>query len=206
MKAKNYDYLIGKRFGKIIVLSKTQKINKHKKVECLCDCGKKFLTRVDGIELRKSCGCSNYIRTGKNNFLYIDGRTKERLYKIWIKMKERCLNKKDNAYKDYGGRGIVICEEWDNYPTFRKWALENGYKEHLTIDRINNDGNYESKNCRWATMKEQSRNRRNNVMISYLGEIKSVVEWCEILNLDYGKQRAKIRYYYDKTKELKLIF
>jgi hypothetical protein len=98
------------------------------------------------------------------------GKSRTRLRRIYSSMKQRCLNLKNNSYKDYGGRGITICEQWLNdFISFNNWAMENGYEEDLTIDRINVDGNYEPSNCRWATQKEQQNNRTNNKLIESNG-------------------------------------
>lgn len=109
-----------------------------------------------------------------------------RLYRIWLSMKNRCENSNRPKYKDYGGRGISVCEEWHDAKTFCKWALENGYEEGLQIDRIDVNGNYEPSNCRWVTPKENSRNRRNTVYLTINGETKSVVEWCENTRLNFN--------------------
>lgn len=103
-----------------------------------------------------------------------------RLFGIWETMRGRCENPNRAKYKDYGGRGIQVCEEWHDAAKFCEWALENGYKEGLQIDRIDNNGNYEPLNCRWVTPKENSRNRRNTVYLSVKGETKSAAEWAEI--------------------------
>lgn len=86
---------------------------------------------------------------------------RERLHRIWQDMKTRCYNPKHESYKNYGGRGITVCEEWrKDFTAFYLWAIEHGYDKSLSIDRINNDGNYEPNNCRWATTKEQAKNKR----------------------------------------------
>lgn len=100
------------------------------------------------------------------------------LYRVWASMKSRCYNKKYHNYSDYGGRGIIICDAWiNNYEIFHNWAIENGYKKGLSLDRENNNGNYEPSNCRWVTNKIQSRNRRSNHFITAFGETKHFEDW-----------------------------
>ena len=109
-------------------------------------------------------------------------------------MKGRCYNPNDPSYKNWGGRGIAICDEWkDDFTCFYTWATENGYSEYLTIDRIDNNGNYTPENCRWASQKTQSRNRRSNVSITIGRETKSLVEWCEIFKLSYTTVNARYK-------------
>ena len=117
----------------------------------------------------------------------------KRLYSIRSLMIDRCENTSAERYPDYGGRGISICKEWrEDFDAFADWAKENGYEEGLTIDRINNDGNYEPGNCRWVTKREQNRNKRTSLMVEYRGETKSLVEWCEELGLRYDPIHNRI--------------
>lgn len=130
---------------------------------------------------RKGCKCKGY----KINKIGITshGETKTRLHKIWEGMLARCEYQKHPHYNEYGGRGITVCEEWHNYNTFKDWAKDNGYSENLTLDRKDNNLNYEPANCRFVTMKEQQNNRRNNHTIFYNGEIKTVSQLSEKYNV-----------------------
>ena len=145
---------------------------------CICECGN--LTEVELNHLTrnnsKSCGCFR-IKHDKSNI---------RLYNIWGNIKQRCYNKNNHGYKNYGGRGVAVCSEWlEDFQAFYDWSMVNGYADNLTIDRIDVNGNYEPSNCRWVDRKQQSRNRRNIKLITYKGETRPLVEWCELLNLDY---------------------
>ncbi len=108
-----------------------------------------------------------------------------RIYRIWAAMKRRCLNPNYHEYHLYGGRGIKVCNEWLGFVEFYKWAMNNGYKDDLSIDRINQDGNYEPNNCRWETCKRQANNRRSNLTIEYQGQTKPLKQWAEDLGLNY---------------------
>lgn len=106
-------------------------------------------------------------------------------------MKKRCENPNNKRYIDYGGRGIKVCEEWHDFIVFYEWAINNGYSENLTIDRINNEDDYKPSNCRWATKKEQANNRRTNVNITIGNTTKTLREWCDIFQVNYQKVEAR---------------
>lgn len=113
------------------------------------------------------------------------GMTNTRLYGIWSNMKTRCYCKTDPHYKRWGGRGIQVCDEWKNsFTSFYQWAVENGYEDTLTIDRIDNDKNYEPSNCRWATLIEQANNTRNSRYYTHNGETHTMAEWSRILGIN----------------------
>lgn len=103
-----------------------------------------------------------------------------RIYKIWDCMKQRCKNPNSPNFKDYGGRGITICKEWEDFQNFFLWAKKSGYKNSLSLDRKNNDGPYSPENCKWSTRIEQQRNKRTNHFLTYNGETKTIAEWGEI--------------------------
>ena len=179
--------LDGMRFGRLTVKCRASSPNgtRNSYWYCVCDCGNTTITK--GISLvsgkTKSCGC--YIRdiTAQRNRDNANGRYRnERLYRIYYGMKTRCYNETEEAYIRYGKRGISICDEWKNdFFKFQEWALSTGYQDDLTIDRINNDGDYEPSNCRWADAKTQSNNRRGVRLISYNGDTHTVSEWSDIL-------------------------
>lgn len=130
------------------------------------------------------------------------GETKTRLHKIWEAMRSRCCDKNHKHFGDYGGRGIHICEEWSDYIHFRNWALNNGYSEDLTIDRINVNGNYCPENCRWVTMKEQQNNKRTNRYISMNGETHTIAEWSEITGIKKTTLRERLNSGWSVEKSL----
>lgn len=123
------------------------------------------------------------INAGKANWNYKHGETGTRLHKIWCSMHERCERPKHTHYKDYGGRGIKVCDEWGEYLPFAEWARANGYSEQLTLDRIDNDGDYEPNNCRWVTVREQQNNKRSNRVIMYHGKEYTLTQLAEYAGL-----------------------
>ena len=155
-----------------------------------CDCG-----TLKSVEPKRvisghtmSCGClkaENTIEFNKRTKVKHGGR-QDRLYTIWHNMKQRCYGITYKDYPQWGGRGICVCDEWkDDVQVFYNWATENGYRDGLTIDRKNNDGNYCPENCRWATMKAQANNRRSNVLITYNGKTKNMQQWASDAGIPY---------------------
>lgn len=192
--------LTGKRFGRLTALKLNYRDKKSNSYWlCKCDCGKETTVLIGSLTSgnTQSCGC---FREEQSNKALIERSTthgysnKERLYSIWHSMKLRCYTKSNISYKYYGKRGIEICDEWKNdYSNFRNWALQNGYEKGLTIDRIDVDGNYEPGNCRWTSYKGQARNRKNNTIITYQGESKTISEWSEITNIKPSTISERIR-------------
>ena len=188
--------LTGKRFGRLEVIKKVGISKDGQKIYlCRCDCGREKEIRSGNLRSGHtiSCGCANVERIRKQNKEgIIHGGCGTRLYTIWRDMKNRCGNKNTINWNLYGGRGIKVCEEWKNdFARFREWAVANGYNDKLQLDRIDNDGNYEPSNCRWANLVEQGNNRRTCKYITIKGVTKTVSEWCEITgvnrNVAYGR-------------------
>lgn len=174
--------LTGRRFGRLVVLERAEgPCKKHTYWKCLCDCGNITITAAQKLKSgsTKSCGCYGRDTATKH------GMWKHPLYKTWKNIKSRCNNQNMTAYCCYGGRGIKVCEEWQNdFMAFYSWAIANGYLEGLTIDRIDVNGNYEPSNCRWVTMREQSNNTRRNHLIEYKGETHTISEWARITKIN----------------------
>jgi hypothetical protein len=188
--------LLNIRFGRLLVLSECPERKKDNRVMwcCLCDCGKVVNIRsVDLIRKKtKSCGCLSKETATKHGASVNKKRIK--LYRVWTSMRARCSNKNLKIYKHYGGRGISICDEFNDFIFFEKWANNNGYKEGLTIDRIDNNGNYCEKNCRWVTQKINSINRRSTIFVNFMGKELSLSDWSRELsgNRNYvGAMRFK---------------
>ncbi len=180
--------LTGKQFGILTVVERSGTANDKQALwKCRCDCGNFHIAR--GRDLRdgrvKSCGCKSKEWQGKARLKH--GMTNTRIYRIWAGMNSRCSNKNIERYIDYGGRGITVCDEWkgeNGFQNFYDWAMSNGYREGLTIDRIDNSKGYSLDNCRWATAKEQANNRRTNRIIEFNGESHTSCEWAEIIGID----------------------
>ena len=189
--------LSGKKFGRLTVLYREDFIKKDGKKEtayvCKCDCGE--VKKVIACNLKNghttSCGCKSLEnRTKARTTHHLSGT---RIYRIWRGMKTRCENQSDYHYKLYGGRGITICDEWRTFESFYQWAINNGYKETLTLDRIDVNGNYEPNNCKWATQKEQSNNTRRNRRIVHNGILHTLSEWAQITNIQPSTLAYRIK-------------
>lgn len=178
---KNAKDLLGARFGRLVVIEKTNRRTSGRHViwRCKCDCGNECFVQSNSLTTNKtkSCGCLIIGRVTHH-------QSGTKLYDVWCAAKARCNNPKNKNYKHYGGRGIKVCDEWENsFQAFYEWAMANGYKEGLSIDRIDNDGNYEPANCRWVTQEEQCNNRRTSHKLTYEGETHTITEWSKITGI-----------------------
>lgn len=188
--------LLHRRFDSLLVIAKDKdfvhKNGTHSSTwVCKCDCGniKTIIATSLLSGATKSCGCLA-LKTRTTH-----GKSKTRLYNTWTNIKQRCYNPKNNHYKNYGGRGIKVCDIWrDDYTEFEHWAYNNGYNDTLTIDRIDNDGDYTPENCRWVTKVVQDNNKRTNVILEYNGESHTLMEWSKILNVSYSMLQSRYKY------------
>lgn len=176
--AKYEPISIGQRFGRLLILSEVRKSPGHAHFTCQCDCGRITMGRDDHIRhgRKRSCGCLNEeLKKARVKHGGVLGNPQE--YRVWCGLRSRCLNSSNPAFSRYGGRGIKVCERWNDFANFL--ADMGPRPPGKSLDRINNDGDYEPRNCRWATAKEQSRNRRSNVVLEFRGERMIVSEWAE---------------------------
>ena len=171
--------LTGLRSGKLEVIKFMYVANRQAWWLCKCDCGNISIVSNSNLTSghTKSCGCWKMKVLHEKAVTH--GKSKNRIYYIWSSMKQRCCNPKNQAYSNYGGRGITLCKEWFDFKGFYEGAKTSGYRDNLSLDRIDNNGNYDPSNCRWATMKEQDNNKRSNVLITYEGETKTLIQWSE---------------------------
>lgn len=171
--------MVGYRFYRLCVIEEMGSDHRREKQwKCLCDCGKEIV--ATGYNLRsgntKSCGCYNIDRIVQRSRQH--GLSKTRMFKIWAGVRKRCNNPNTKSYNHYGGRGIKMCESWDTYVNFFN-DMKEGYRDDLTLERIDPNGNYEKSNCRWASSKEQARNKRNSNYITIGEESLTAAEWSE---------------------------
>ena len=189
--------LTGKRFGRLNVLKNIgfkhygkKRVRKVPLFLCQCDCGSvcecSETVLVKGYA--KSCGCLKREILNEEKTTHKLSNTK--LYRVWSSMKDRCYREECKSYKNYGGRGICVCDEWKNdFKAFHDWAIANGYRDGLTIERKDVNGNYEPGNCCWIPKSEQSKNRRNVHLITYNGVTKTLSDWSRHLKVDRGTIR-----------------
>ena len=215
--------LTGQKFGRLTVIERDIERDNIRKAEgkkpktywfCKCECGN--ITSVESVSLRSgattSCGC--YGKEQRLKAQTKHGLSGTRIKRIYYNMLSRCYNPKTPKFKNHGGRGIKVCDEWlgeNGFINFVNWAMSNGYDEELTLDRIDNDGDYSPDNCRWADEETQHKNRRITLYIEYNGEKKTVQEWSKELgitkNTIYGRYfkgyPPEIIFYKGNLKEIK---
>lgn len=189
------DTMVGNRYGRLSVISSRNSdgspigTEQNHQVFVRCDCGSEYKTSARGIFRGRttSCGCARRDRSTTHNL------SSHRLYAVWQSMKARCYQPSAIMYYAYGARGISICDKWrSDVSSFIQWALANGYKPGLQIDRIDNDGNYEPSNCQFVTAQKNQRNKNNNKLVSYNGRSICMAELSQISGVSYHTLRARI--------------
>lgn len=195
--------LSGRKFGRLIVLGIDRSLNGKLRYKCLCDCGNEVIVFPTNLKRgnTKSCGCvriETILATKKKH-----GEKNTKLYGVWCGIRSRCNNPNNKEYHRYGGRGINVCDEWSEFVNFREWAYNNGYSENLSIDRIDNNGDYCPSNCKWSNRYEQANNTSTNVFVEYNCQTHTLSEWAKMLNLNYKRlHRAYRNYGYSFEKSI----
>ena len=177
--------ITGKRFGRLVALRGVYIKYKKTKWWCLCDCGEKKKILLDSLLRGKTTSCGCYRREVVSSNKRTHGFSNNNLYSRWLNMKNRCFNKNNLSYKNYGGRGITLCETWMDFNNFKDWSLSNGFKEGLTIDRIDNDKDYSPDNCRWVDRKVQVGNRRVTLKTTINGKEDTLSNHSETYKINY---------------------
>lgn len=203
--------MIGNKYGNLTVVSIEKKNNKTH-LKCKCECGNYVLreTYMIATGVVKSCGCARseairkYNASGQHSRSRLkDGRSLHPLYGTWFQMISRCENPNQKHYDRYGGRGIKVCDEWHDFWEFVKWSDSVGGRPNgYTLDRIDNNGNYEPNNCRWADWRTQTTNKSSNVFIEYNGQSKTVTEWAECFNLNPNTLQERLKRGWDINRSL----
>lgn len=187
----------GKKFGLLTVIKECGR-NKSNGVIwlCRCECGNYHKARSNSLKngITTSCGCKTHEKLVARLSSHSMSRT--RLYKIWQDMKTRCNNPNTPYYFKYGGRGISVCEEWNDFEPFRDWSLVNGYMDELTIDRIDVNGDYTPSNCRWISNQKQQYNKRTNRMLTLNGKTQTATEWANELGIKLNTLLSRIDNYH----------
>lgn len=195
--------LTGKKFGKLTVIERAedhiQKGGFPKAMwRCVCECGKEKIVYGQALRSGKviDCGCGSFARMSAISAARATthGGSKTRLYRIWRAMRERCESSTSKNFKGYGSRGIKVCDDWKRFEVFRAWALANGYDETAkrgvtTLDRIDVNGNYNPRNCRFVNQAAQNRNKRSNFYIEYNGRTQCISDWAK----EVGVKRLTLR-------------
>ena len=201
---RRFKDITGQKFGRLTAIKYLYNSNAGKAVWlCKCDCGN-LIEAISGnlcSGMTNSCGCYK-----KDRHPVIHGMSNSRLHKIWQNMKTRCYNKNNTAYKNYGARGIAVCDNWKNdFQSFYNWSISNGYKDTLTLDRIDNNKGYSQNNCRWVTRKQQNRNTRRTRKYTIDGVTKCLKDWCKFYNIRYSTvldRLNKLNWTIEKALEL----
>lgn len=181
--------LTGQRFGRLVALRPVKGPTGHTMWECRCDCGGSNVVLAANLyrDNTRSCGCLG-AETHKTH-----GQSSTRLYKVWSSMKHRCSNPNDASYEIYGGRGIAVCDGWQSFEGFRAWASVSGYRQGLTLERVDADGNYEPGNCTWIPKSAQSNNTSRSRRITFRGGTRTLKDWAIALDVPYARLFGRLK-------------
>ena len=188
--------LTGEKFNYLTVIEYVGQKNKRTMWRCRCDCGNEVIVDTNSLKSGNTtaCGCRQYLGWGQNR---THGMSKTRIYNEWQGMKRRCLNEKDIYYRNYGGRGITVCDAWiaeDGFENFYDWSMSNGYADNLTIDRIDNNKGYSPDNCRWSDRFTQMNNQRGNRIIEHNGRKQTLTMWAREYGLTPRIISSRLKY------------
>lgn len=187
-KAKD---LTGKKFGRLKCIKIAKKRFKGERVRWVCECFCGNIVEIFSDNLlsgnTKSCGCLDHEKTTSH------GMSNSRIYQLWSQIKQRCGNENNLHYKNYGGRGIRLCDDWMSFKSFYDWAILNGYEDGLTIERLDNNKGYSPDNCTFITKSEQSKNRRVNYRVNINGSVMCLYDACKHLYIDYSLVQNRIK-------------
>lgn len=190
--------IIGEKYNRLTVISEAPRRNGRRYLNCVCDCGNETTVSYSNLVggQVKSCGClkKEIASAAATNRNYIHGEEGTHLYRVWSGMKTRCSNPKHVFFNRYGGRGISVCDEWLTFKGFSEWAHANGFREGLSLDRIDNDKGYSPENCRWVPKEMQQRNRTTNHYVTIDGVTLPLISWAEKNGISYNTVLSRIRY------------
>lgn len=188
----NIEDFINKKYGRLLVISYDAKKGNNHYVNCRCECGNTKSIRLSRLKSgeTQSCGCiriENLEKLRQINNIEKHGKSKEKLYNVYRNIKYRCYNSNCHIYKNYGGKGVKVCDDWLNdFMSFYNWAHSNGYQEGLSIDRIDVNGDYEPSNCRWSDNTTQANNRSNTIYLTHNNKTQSLSTWAKELSIPYA--------------------
>lgn len=190
------DYsIIGKRFGRLTVLSLDHISEKYRGSwwRCRCDCGNETVVYRGGLTSGDIISCGCYRKEHQSEYARTHGLTSHPLYSTWSGMIQRCTNPNAQNYERYGGRGVDVCEKWrTNFDSFYNWAMTHGYSEELTLDRQDNDLGYTPENCRWVDLCTQQNNTRRNHYVTYNDETRTIAEWSRLFGVNHETLRYRV--------------
>jgi hypothetical protein len=193
-----FEDLTGQRFGRLVVIEKAEDHispsgYKFSQWLCLCDCGGEKTILASSLKRGNTCSCGCLHKEAWHSVIAKHEKCDSRLYRIWKGIKVRCNNKNSRAYKNYGLRGVAICNQWkEDFQAFYDWSMANGYSDELSIDRIDTNGDYSPENCRWVTGRVQANNKRSSHYLTYNGKTMTMAEWARESGVPYRRLKDRI--------------